>query len=340
MSLRKVTIFSLSLLTICALSFSAWAKERSVTVTVEVELKAPAEAKQVKLWLPYPMSDADQDVTSVIISGNYGSESVLRAKAFGNTLLFTAWAGTAPSRKLTYSFDVKRSERTTRDFSGKELPLSRREFQDYLTTDLDRTTKEKVKALAASITKNKKTSLAKARAIYDWVVDNMHRDPDVKGCGLGQIDRLLQTKGGKCIDISSVFVVLARTADVPAREILGIRIPKGKEGDMTKSQHCWAEFYRPGYGWIVVDPADVTKARLEQKLSQEQLKPVREYYFGAVDENRIVFGLGRGIVLNPPQTGEPLNYFMYPYAEVDGKALNEDLYGFNLGYRIGFKERM
>jgi hypothetical protein len=29
---------------------------------------------------------------------------------------------------------------------------------------------------------------------------------------------------------------------------------------------------------------------------------------------------------------------MYPYAEADGKPLNEDLYGFNLGYTIGFRE--
>jgi hypothetical protein len=70
----------------------------------------------------------------------------------------------------------------------------------------------------------------------------------------------------------------------------------------------------------------------------EQAKPLREYYFGAVDEGRIAIGTGRDLVLNPPQTGEPLNYFMYPHAEADGKPLNEDLYGFNLGYKITFRE--
>lgn len=29
--------------------------------------------------------------------------------------------------------------------------------------------------------------------------------------------------------------------------------------------------------------------------------------------------MGRDLVLNPPQSGEPLNYFVYPYVEVDGK---------------------
>jgi hypothetical protein len=88
----------------------------------------------------------------------------------------------------------------------------------------------------------------------------------------------------------------------------------------------------------VVDPADVRKAILEKKISLEQAKPLREYYFGAVDESRIAVVTGRDLVLNPPQAGEPLNYFMYPYAEADGKALNEDPYGFNLGYSIRFRE--
>ncbi len=45
-----------------------------------------------------------------------------------------------------------------------------------------------------------------------------------------------------------------------------------------------------------------------------------EYYFGAVDENRIELSQGRDIVLNPRQSGDPLNYFVYPYAELDGKV--------------------
>jgi hypothetical protein len=45
----------------------------------------------------------------------------------------------------------------------------------------------------------------------------------------------------------------------------------------------------------------------------------REYFFGAYDANRVKFTAGRDIVLNPKQAGEPLNYFVYPYVEIDGK---------------------
>jgi hypothetical protein len=83
----------------------------------------------------------------------------------------------------------------------------------------------------------------------------------------------------------------------------------------------------------------VAKAILEKNLTLAQAQPYREYFFGAVDESRIAYGTGRNIVLSPAQAGAPLAYLMYPYAEADGKMLNEDLYGFNLGYTITFREQ-
>jgi len=94
----------------------------------------------------------------------------------------------------------------------------------------------------------------------------------------------------------------------------------------------------PGYGWVPVDPSDVRKAMLEKKTSSlKDIKDLVEYFFGAIEENRIAYQTGRDLVLNPAQKGEKMNYFMYPYAEADGKALNEDLFGFNIGYKISFK---
>jgi transglutaminase-like putative cysteine protease len=211
-------------------------------------------------------------------------------------------------------------------------------MKPYLDLGRFGTAEKRAKEIAADITKGKKTVLERARAVYDWVVTTMRRDPEVKGCGLGEVDRLLVSKGGKCADIHSVFVALARAAGVPAREIYGLRLHKDREGDITKFQHCWAEFFLPGYGWVVVDPADVLKYKLERNPSPDELKAKAEYFFGAVDENRVELSRGDHVLLSPaPKAGELL-YFMYPHAEADGKALGEDLYGFNMGYKITFKE--
>lgn len=314
------------------------AKERGAVVTVKVDLKAPAEAKNVNLWIPYPMSDEHQEVTGVSVSGNYSASGVYREGKSGNGILHAVWDGPAEGRTLTYTFRVVRKEVVVRNPAALDPPIPSKEMEVYLASTRLGATGGPAKEIADRITSGKNTQLSKASAIYEWIVENMRRDPGVKGCGLGEVDNLLRTLGGKCADINSVFVTLARASGIPAREVFGIRIPSGKNGDMTKAQHCWAEFHLDGFGWVVVDPADVRKAILEKKMTLAEAKPIREYYFGAVDENRIAFGTGRDLVLNPPQIGEPLNYFMYPYAEADGKPLNEDLFGFNLGTSISFRE--
>lgn len=92
---------------------------------------------------------------------------------------------------------------------------------------------------------------------------NMNRDDDVVGCGLGNVPELLTTLRGKCTDINSVFVALCRAAGIPAHEYFGIRMSADPEADMTSGQHCWAEFYLEGTGWVAADPADVLKAVLK-----------------------------------------------------------------------------
>ncbi len=333
----KRSFFMLFILLMATITPS-FAKERRVEVTMTFDLNAPEEAKDVRLWIPYPVSDRNQVIEDIVISGNYSRSGVYTEPKNGNPILYAEWLSPSKERRLTFTFKVRRKEVLTKDFKKKELPFSKEEFREYLGPSRMMPLDGRVRDYALKITKGKKTVLEKARAIYDWIVDNMYRDPNVKGCGFGEVERLLEVRGGKCADLHSVFVALARASGVPAREVFGIRIPKGRGGDMTKAQHCWAEFYLPGYGWVVVDPSDVRKAILEQKLTLEQAQPLREYFFGAVDENRIAFGTGRDLILNPPQKGEPLNYFMYPYAEVDGRPLNEDLYGFNIGYRITFRE--
>lgn len=323
---------------IAASPSAAITKERRAEITYSVDLTSPPDAKHVRLWIPYPMSDENQEITDVVVTGNFTSSGIYREGVFGNAALYTEWKDTKGTRSLTYTFKVLRRERLTKEIPSSELPFARSEFRKELAATHLADLKGPEKDLAEKITAGKNTNREKAMAIYDWTVENMFRDPNRKGCGIGDVDRLVQTLGGKCGDIHSVYSALARVSGVPAREVWGIRIPSGKGGDMTKAQHCWAEWYSPGYGWVVVDPADVRKAILEKKITLEEAKPLREYHFGAVDENRITIGTGRDLVLNPPQAGEPLNYFMYPYAEADGKPLNEDLYGFNLGYKITFRE--
>jgi transglutaminase-like putative cysteine protease len=197
-----------------------------------------------------------------------------------------------------------------------------------------------VKKLALRITKGKKTVEAKVRAIYDWTCANMYRDPDTPGCGIGDVYALLEKLGGKCTDISSVFVALCRASGVPAREIFGLRLGRKAEEDITGYQHCWAEFYMPGYGWAPVDPADVRKAMLVENLKLEDPKTAeyKSYFWSGIDPYRIKIAVGRDVMLNPPQSGEPLNALAYPFAQVGNQTIDWlDPAAFK--YKFTFKEK-
>ena len=168
----------------------------------------------------------------------------------------------------------------------------------------------------------------------------MYRDPNTTGCGLGDVCELLRKPGGKCTDISSVFIALCRASGVPAREVFSIRLGKKAEEDITAYQHCWAEFFVPGFGWVTADPADVRKAMLVEKLElgDPKAREYREYFWGGIDAYRVVLSKGRDLKLNPPQAGALLNTFGYPYAEVGGKPV--DFYDpKTFTYRYTFKEK-
>jgi len=157
---------------------------------------------------------------------------------------------------------------------------------------------------------------ARARAIYNWVVDNTFRKPTVRGCGLGNIKFMLETGdlGGKCVDINSLFVGLARAAGLPAREMYGVRVADsaqfkslGHAGDISKAHHCRAEYYSPRHGWVAVDPADVRKVVLEEKLplNDPRVVALRERLFGYWEMNWVGLNTARDFELTPPRQRTP-----------------------------------
>lgn len=320
---------------------SAWgAEQREGLVTLEVDLSAQAAGKEARLWIPYPTSDRNQTISDIKVTGNFASSGVYTDSTHGTPMLYVEWAREAASRKLAFSFHVVRTEIAQRNLPAKEPRWNRADYAEYLQPTSRAPLDGEVKNLANRITKGKSTNLQKARALYDWTVENMYRDPNTKGCGLGDVCELLRKPGGKCTDISSVFVALCRASGVPAREVFGIRLGKKAEEDITNYQHCWAEFFVPGFGWVTADPADVHKAMLVEKLelSDQKTSEYRSYFWGGIDAYRLVLARGRDLKLNPPQAGAPLNTFGYPYAEIDGKPI--DFYDpKSFVYKYTYKEK-
>ncbi len=298
------------------------AAERSGDVTFDIDVAAPAQAHEVKLWFPYPISDAEQSIERLRFDGNYSSFTLAREPRRGTLSLYVQWTEPADRRHLTVAFHARAAERKVSPLveGGGAFPP---EVRPYLEPEFWMPVDDpRVKETAARIADGKRGILARARAVYDWVLENIRRDPKVVGCGLGNVEVALASRSGKCADISSVFVTLARAAGIPSREVYGLRLGRSEQEDITDDHHCWAEFYRPDTGWVPVDPAEALKQKIEKRLDAAGAGAIGEYYFGAVDEYRIILHRGGRGMSFPEQNAERVNYFMYPYCEVDGKPLD------------------
>ena len=188
-----------------------------------------------------------------------------------------------------------------------------------------------------------KDPLAQAKALYDWVIENTRYDPLAKAFGDTDIGSLLERNAlsGRSATISLLFVGLCRSMGIPARPVFGMRIDRsqifaslgvmrGAGGNLSSSQHCRAEFYSHGYGWIAVDPSDVRKVIFEENLSNHdsKLTVLKKLLFGFWEMNWIAFNaaeeidlhaLGRRTGAASEQENEapikPLPYLVYPTVE-------------------------
>lgn len=187
-----------------------------------------------------------------------------------------------------------------------------------------------VKERADEITKAAKGDLDKARAIYEWIVENTYRNPKTRGCGIGDIRFMLESGdlGGKCADLNALYVGLARAAGLPARDVYGVRIAPSEMGckslgvssqNITKAQHCRAEVFVDEHGWMPVDPADVRKVILEEppghrSLQDALVQQTRRRLFGSWEMNWMAYNYAQDVTL-PHASGPPLHFLMYPQAE-------------------------
>jgi transglutaminase-like putative cysteine protease len=175
-----------------------------------------------------------------------------------------------------------------------------------------------------------RTDMEKAKAIYDWIVANCHREGSVRGCGTGDVTFVLTSGnlGGKCADLNGLFVALARASGVPARDVYGVRVDDsahgykslGKSGDISKAQHCRAEFYAQGYGWVPVDPADVRKVMLEETqqglvATDARVRAANAMLFGAWEMNWMGYNHADDMRLPGARQQGPIGFLMYPNGE-------------------------
>jgi transglutaminase-like putative cysteine protease len=333
---------------------SGW---RTFQIDTTVEILEPAG--RTLLWIPLP-SSARTDYqrlldTKFTVGGDGGHAEIHTSPGYDVALLQVEWADPKSIGPVTLMNRVATRDRQVNIANsgspgGARTPETKGALATYLRPTKLLPTDGIVKETAQKITRDAHSDVEKARALYEWVVENTSRDPKTPGCGLGDVASMLKSGylGGKCADLNGLFVAMCRSLAIPARDSYGVRIADsrrgykclGKSGDISKAQHCRAEFYTAALGWVPVDPADVRKVILEEPpgdltLKDAKVQEARATLFGGWEMNWIVYNHGHDVAL-PGSRGLPVSFLMYPNGETsDGRldSLNATTFRYEIHSR-------
>lgn len=305
--LRRICI-SVALLAFSACAFAQ--ESRHFTFHYTFTVKNLPQAKKIRVWIPAAHSDQFQEVKVLSAKGDLALKRTHESE-YGNDMYY-AESSKSSQQELHFDveYDVVRHERIALASPAHVVATAltskerREDLQPYALVPITGRPAE----LATKVTEGKTDTLDKARAIYDYVFTTMRYDKTGTGWGRGDVLYACDAKKGNCTDFHSLFIAMARSQGIPARFEIGFPLPDDKHSAEIAGYHCWSDFYVDGKGWI---PVDISEAWKHPEK--------RNYFFGSHDVNRVQFTMGRDLELSPRQDGKPLNYFVYPYVEVDGK---------------------
>jgi transglutaminase-like putative cysteine protease len=303
---------------------AAWAdaektpRHRHFEFTYRGDITALIPGATARVWLPVPPSNAEQTVREV--SRHLPGESAInREPEYGNEILYFE-ARADEERRIGFSivYDVIRKEVL---FPAPKSADQNEDVNRYLRPDV----RVPVGGKSLRLLEDKAIpddTLAAARILYDTVNHHMRYLKQGTGWGRGDADWACDSGYGNCSDFHSVFMALARSKKIPAKFEIGFPLPAQRGAGDIPGYHCWAKFRSPDRGWISVD---ISEANKNPKMT--------DYYFGNLTENRVAFSTGRDLELVPRQSGPRLNFFVYPYAEVQGKPIPSDAIHGHYSYR-------
>ena len=287
-------------------------KKREFLFTYGTTITKLKPGQKARIWLPIPPTTQVQK-TQVLLKKLPGKVQRTRDKTFGNSFYYIEAKANADGRiPLAVSYRIRRSE-----VIGDKDNVPEQDIKRFLQANRFVPVKGKPLSLLPKDKQLPANQMKLGQELFRIVNKHMKYSKKGKGWGRGDAVWACDSGYGNCTDFHSLFISLSRSQGVPAKFEIGFALPEKRGNGAIKGYHCWAYFQPKGHGWIPVDISQANQAKeKDPKLAQ--------YLFGNLTENRVTFSVGRDLVLEPKQSGSPLNYFIYPHVEVDGEPYDRE----------------
>ncbi|MDR2678612.1 MAG: transglutaminase-like domain-containing protein [Zoogloeaceae bacterium] len=320
-------------------------------------LQRPAAEGEQRLWLPLPMRQDTRWQRNLGARWQYNGEAGAFIRLPDDAL--EAFYGEWPEQvapRLTLTLRVATANRRF-DVSRRSAPPEREDLvRKFLIASRQIPNTGRAYDLARKIVGRVVDPVAQARLLYQWVIEHADYDPNLPGCGQGDVNALIATLpeeavppdwryAGSSADVTGFFVALCRALGIPARRVFGLRVGASQilkslglsDTDATRAFHCRAECYVPGYSWIGVDPAGVCQASVAEKLEASDAKrlALQKLLFGFWEMNSVAFNTSEDIALSEGDAAMlpflALPRLASPEGELDGSA--PDVFGYRIESR-------
>ena len=291
---------------------------------------APAGTKALNVWLPIPSNSPWQTITDLTVTAPTAYQITTEPR-YGNRMVYLH--DTQPGKALQVTVQLTAVRKQVRVLNNAFAPAF--SPASDIAPDSRVPVGGRFTQIARQATLNDQSPLQKEHDLFKHVVATMHYDYKKTSPEYAQGDSVFvcDYKSGNCSDLHSYLISLSRSLGIPAVlefgfPLTGIPVdnPLPTDGRIA-GYHCWVWFQDPKAGWVPLDAADA------RRWADAGKPAVADSLFGrlVLERSAVAFSRGRDLTLSPPQKAGPLNYFIYPYAEADGKAVPAS---WNLTYHV------
>lgn len=289
--------------------FDPWTDSAIYQITYIIDVTQLKQGSHRRLWIPLPRESKQQSVLASDINVPWAYQRHVDKN--GNAMIYIDIDPTvASASKIINRFKVRRSP--SRGLTIAETVLSQIDDPAHFLNAAEKIPLEGlIREIAETEGEGISSKKQLIRTYYDYVFENMTYSKEGEGWGEGDAIWACTSKYGNCTDFHSLYIGMARSQQIAARFLIGFPLAGDKSKSRHDGYHCWAEVYEETSGWLPLD------------ISEAKNADARNAYFGHLPSNRVDFTMGRDLVLTPSQQGGPLNYFIYPYAELDDRVIDK-----------------